>query len=235
MSFWSGLLDNTSLSAVTVLIRILMGFVVGGLIGLEREHHKQPAGLRTHILISTGATLLMVLSLYVPRTFLSAGQGDPGRIASQVVSGIGFLGAGTILRLGVNVKGLTTAASIWTTAGIGLAIGAGLYFGALVATICVLLALTVLNLLERRFFPGKYTRAIAVYMTGSRVDAESIEAVLEAFDLQVRTIGVTQLYRKNRLKLRFMVQVPEKLAISGLYHRLGELEGVYRVSMGQQV
>ena len=107
---------STEISFETAMLRLLVSFVAGMLIGVEREAHSQPAGMRTHILISLGSTLAMLLSIYIPQTFTGFQNGDPGRIAAQVVTGIGFLGAGAILRFGVNVKGLTTAASIWAMA-----------------------------------------------------------------------------------------------------------------------
>ena len=113
-------------------IRLALAMLAGGLVGLEREIHRQTAGLRTHILISLGSCLLMMLSIWMPQS-VGLDKGDPGRIAAQVVSGIGFLGAGAFIKIGNNVKGLTTAASIWVVAAIGLAIGAGMYGPAAIA------------------------------------------------------------------------------------------------------
>lgn len=118
--------------------------VLGGLVGLERELHGHPAGLRTHILVCLGATLITLVSVRMSET---GRGGDPGRIAAQIVAGIGFLGAGAIIREGATIRGLTTAASIWTTAGIGLAVGIGPELGqvAVIATLIVLFTLWVLN------------------------------------------------------------------------------------------
>jgi len=113
------------LTEYDMILRLVLGFLAGGLIGLERSSRRQVAGLRTHILIATGATLLMLLSIYIPQQFNPQGNNDPGRIAAQVVSGIGFLGAGAIIRLGNSIRGLTTAASLWFVAAVGLAVGAG--------------------------------------------------------------------------------------------------------------
>ncbi len=113
------------LSEVDMLIRLGLSFAAGAIIGLERASRHQVAGLRTHILICTGAALLMLLSIWIPQELSPDRNGDPGRIAAQVVSGIGFLGAGAIIRLGNNVRGLTTAASLWFIAAVGLALGAG--------------------------------------------------------------------------------------------------------------
>jgi putative Mg2+ transporter-C (MgtC) family protein len=127
----------------TVLLRLAMAMALGGLIGLERETEGKPAGLRTHALVCLGSALFMLISVKSPEFFPGAQTVDPGRIAAGVVTGIGFLGAGTIIRAGGDVKGLTTAASIWAVAAIGLAVGVGYYITAAAATV---LALAVLHL-----------------------------------------------------------------------------------------
>ncbi len=152
MNYITELFQTNELSTTTVTLRLLLGFVAGAIIGFEREAHHQPAGLKTHILICVGSTLIMLLSLYVPQTYSNFGNADPGRIAAQVVSGIGFIGAGAILRMGINVRGLTTAASIWSIAAIGLAIGAGMYVVAGLAIVLILVVLIIVEQLEQRFF-----------------------------------------------------------------------------------
>jgi len=113
-----------------VILRLLLSAFFGGLVGMEREANNRPAGLRTHVLVSLGSTLIMMISIDAFRGMGASGNGgEPARLAAQVVSGIGFLGAGTILRDGTNIKGLTTAASLWVCGGIGLAVGSGYYLG----------------------------------------------------------------------------------------------------------
>ena len=131
----------------SILINLLLAFVFGGIIGYLREIEGKTAGLRTHILVCVGSTLLMQVSVNV--LTLSA-LADPGRIAAGVVTGIGFLGAGTILRGGNGVKGLTTAASIWITSAIGLALGINLYLGAFAATLVTAFTLQVLGYMEKK-------------------------------------------------------------------------------------
>jgi putative Mg2+ transporter-C (MgtC) family protein len=144
---------NQTLSEIDIVIRLCLGFAAGGIIGFERSSRRQVAGLRTHILIALGATCLMLLSIWLPQQL---NGGDPGRIAAQVVSGMGFLGAGAIIRLGNDIKGLTTAASLWLVAAIGMTIGAGMYIAALTAEILALIALMVLNKVERKLFPDGF-------------------------------------------------------------------------------
>jgi|SRR5689334_23940266 len=134
----------TPLSAA--FLRLALAAVLGGAIGLEREFHRKPAGLRTNMLISLGSALFAILSVEV-----GAGAGSPDRIAAQVVTGIGFLGAGAILRTGENVHGLTTAATIWVNAAIGMAAGLGSYTVATVSAAITLIVLALLPFMERFF------------------------------------------------------------------------------------
>ena len=144
---------NQPISEIDIIIRLGLAFVAGAIVGFERSSRRQVAGLRTHILISVGAALLMILSIWLPQQI---GSGDPGRIAAQVVSGMGFLGAGAIIRLGYNIRGLTTAASLWLIAAIGMTIGAGLFIAAGTAAVFALIALFVLNKVERKIFPDDW-------------------------------------------------------------------------------
>jgi len=138
------------MSEIDIVIRLCVAFAAGGIIGIERSSRRQVAGLRTHILIAVGSCCLMMLSIWLPQQM---NAGDPGRIAAQVVSGMGFLGAGAIIRLGSNIRGLTTAASLWLTAAVGLTIGAGMYIAALTTVALALITLMVLNRLEKKLFP----------------------------------------------------------------------------------
>ena len=134
------------LSNSQIILRLLIGAILGGLIGFEREkHNKKIAGFRTHILVCVGSTLIMLTSLYIFEIYGNRAPADPARIAASVITGIGFLGAGTIIRSGPTVTGLTTAASLWTVSGIGLAVGCGFYTASCVATIIVLAALYLLR------------------------------------------------------------------------------------------
>lgn len=133
-------------SSYEVIIRLIASAIVGGIVGLERESSNRPAGFRTHILVTIGSALIMMISA---TAFDPIGQGnDPQRLAAQVVSGIGFLGAGTIMRDKGNVTGLTTAASLWVCAAIGLAFGAGLYVHGISGGVIVIATLTILNKLD---------------------------------------------------------------------------------------
>jgi len=145
-----------TITEIDIVIRLCLAFIGGGIIGFERSFRRQVAGLRTHILIALGAASLMLLSIWIPQTFSE--RGDPGRVAAQVVSGIGFLGAGAIIRLGSNIRGLTTAASLWLTAAVGLTLGAGMYVTALTAEILALVTLILLHKVENKLFPDDWVK-----------------------------------------------------------------------------
>jgi putative Mg2+ transporter-C (MgtC) family protein len=131
-----------------IIIRLILSMLLGGLIGLERQIHRRTAGLRTHILVSLGSCLIMLTSLYVFDIYKDKVPLDPGRIAAGVITGIGFLGAGAIIRDREGVKGLTTAASLWVVAAIGLATGCGFYTASLFTTLLTLIVLFFLRYIE---------------------------------------------------------------------------------------
>jgi len=150
-------------SSLDLLLRLLLAIVLGGAIGLERELSDKPAGFRTNILICLGAALFTEMSVLVATVGLvPAGAGDPTRIAAQIVSGMGFLGAGTILQARGSVRGLTTAATIWTVAAIGVAAGAGAYWLAIGATLLVILVLVILARVERLVLRRRSERLVQV-------------------------------------------------------------------------
>jgi len=131
-----------------IILRLALAAVLSGVIGFEREVHGRAAGLRTHILVCVGSALIMLTSLYFFDIYISRVSLDPTRLATGVITGIGFLGAGTIIRSGASIKGLTTAASIWAVAGVGLAVGCGFYIGAFATTAIMLIALLFLRKVE---------------------------------------------------------------------------------------
>ncbi len=134
-----------------VIIRIFLSIILSGLIGLERKIYNKPAGLRTNIMVGLGATILMILGLYILSNYNQTGNVDISRIVGQVVTGIGFLGAGAIIQARGSVHGLTTAASIWVVAAIGMTVGLGYYFMAVSATLASLVVLVIVGRIEYRF------------------------------------------------------------------------------------
>jgi putative Mg2+ transporter-C (MgtC) family protein len=200
---------SPALTELDMVIRLGSGFLAGTIVGFERSSRRLVAGLRTHTLICVGSTLLMLLSIWIPQEYNMFKNGDPSRIAAQVVSGIGFLGAGAILRLGNNVRGLTTAASLWLVSAVGLAIGAGLYLAAGMAFVLSLFTLIALDKLENRFFPNERNKLLELSFKGAVPDTKKIISILESFGVRVQTIDVNQSIGKSGVsKLRLLVGLP---------------------------
>ena len=171
-----------------LFIRMLVAAALGAAVGFEREARDQPAGIRTHMLVSVGSATFTILSIYA---FAGPG-GDQGRVAAQIVSGIGFLGAGAILKYGVNVRGLTTAASLWAVAAVGMAAGAGAWGVALGATVIVIVSLGPARFLERRMF-GRSRSRLQVQVTAANLQAMGrlMHAIDEGRD-HFREVGSTR-------------------------------------------
>jgi putative Mg2+ transporter-C (MgtC) family protein len=163
-----------------LVLRLVVAAGLGSLIGAERERLVWAAGLRTHMLVSVGACLFMIVSAFGFADILGASHVilDPSRVAAQVVSGIGFLGAGSILLRGDVVRGLTTAASLWTVAAIGLAVGSGLYVAAIAATFIILIILAGIKPLEERFQRRARTHEICVRAARGKLSIDIVNQVL---------------------------------------------------------
>lgn len=213
------------------IFRLAITASLTGLVGLERQSNNQPAGLRTHILIGVGASLLMLLSIYVPQQYRNFPSGDPGRIAAQVVSGIGFLGGGAIMRFGADIRGLTTAASIWTVAAIGLAVGAGLFGAAAFTTVLVLFTLITLNQVERRFFPKQMMKTLTIYTTNNKIGVEDIRRAMGKAEIKIRTIDVQHSMKNKRTRFTLTVYVPQFYDFDPFYRELNKLNDVYKVTL----
>jgi len=228
-------MDVPMLTEMDMVIRLLAGFAAGGIIGFERASRHQVAGLRTHILIALGSTLLMILSIWIPQEFNMLKNGDPGRIAAQVVSGIGFLGAGAILRLGNNVKGLTTAASLWFVAGVGLAVGAGLFFAAAIAEALGLFTLVELDLVEKKLFPAERNKLLELSFKSTIPDTRKALEVLSSYGVRVQSIDVDQTLTKGGgSRIRLLVGFPTTTDLQKLSKALKETGNIERIEIKEK-
>jgi putative Mg2+ transporter-C (MgtC) family protein len=226
------LFSQTYIDPLQIFLRLLLSMFLGGAIGWERERRRQPAGLRTHMLICLGATLLMITSIYIPQTFQNFQNGDPGRIAAQVVSGIGFLGAGAIFRLGVNIKGLTTAATIWVVAAIGLSVGAGVYAGALFGTLFILFILTGLNKVEKKFFPSSHYKVLQLNFGSTKIETESLFAILEKYAIRTISMNIQQSKDKKKTRMKLIISLPQRTELRRLYKDLNGIDNITQIRLG---
>lgn len=202
------------LDALVSIFRLIEAGVLGGLIGLERERNNQPAGLRTHIILCLGSALVMIISQRVAAT---GANYDPGRIAAQVVSGIGFLGAGAILRMGASVRGLTTAASIWTTSAIGLAVGAGYHVEAVSVVVIMLLSLASLKKIGRRLSGKRHYRLLVMTVRelGDDVLGELEDAVSKE-RCHVAQMDVKRIEETGTMQIHMQISVPQDFDTASL-------------------
>ncbi len=206
-------------------MRIAVAAGLGGAIGIERELREREAGFRTHLLVSVGAALFTLVSAYAWRDF-RFGQGvtfDPTRIAAQIVTGIGFLGAGAIIRQGLTVRGLTTAATLWVVAAIGMASGAGYYSAAVITTVAVLISLWPLRIVVHRALERPHRRRITVDLRAGH-PAAPVLAALEDFGVGVESFVIAG--EGDRRRLEIELDLPHGARPEEVVLRLGELEGV---------
>ncbi len=213
-----------------ILLRLLLAAALGGVVGLDRERLEAVAGLRTHMLVCVGAALIMIVSSFGFRDILGTPNVilDPSRVAAQVVSGIGFLGAGTILFLRHEViRGLTTAASLWAVAAVGLAVGGGLYVAALGATAIVVIILAIMKPIERMIFRRNRTRQISIGVELVRTSVLEVTAAVEAAGVTVTDINIRRRDTPDtdQLQLSFARGVEPKVLLAAL-DRLKALPGV---------
>ena len=165
------------------IAKLVLSMLLGATIGIERRRKGQIAGMRTFALISMGATLAMLISIYIPQEYLGLKNGDPGRIAAQVVSGVGFLGAGAIIQMKGSVRGLTTAAGIWMAACLGLSVGAGMYLVSIIATLLIIFILVNIERIELRHNFLWESKIIRVKVHGILEDIQAVRDILKDNDI----------------------------------------------------
>lgn len=210
-----------------IILRILVSAVLGSVVGFERERQEQPAGLRTHMILVIGATLAMVLSVNLGYLFARPGTpSDPARLAAQVISGIGFLGAGAILRYGYTVKGLTTATSLWTMAIVGMAVGAGYYFVGIVTTALILIVLALLNVIENRFVRTSVSRFITIETDYHKGVVKSVRKIVQKFSDSLPSFTIQKHFKNKRLRINMVARISRDQALEELIEALSDVEGV---------
>lgn len=218
-----------------IALRLGLAVIFGGLVGFERETHNRPAGFRTHILVCTGSALIMMVSAYgFLNEFGANYQLDPGRIAAQVVTGIGFLGAGTILQQRGSVRGLTTAASIWVVSGIGLATGIGFYAGAAMATLLVLISLLYLGRIDRKLLQKRRIKILqvkAVDQPGllSRVTGVISDSKLDIRKAYLKAHEYDSSLEQEIVEIEMTVVAPQNYQEHILFSRLSALKGILEI------
>ena len=216
----------TEFNAVTVIIRVVLAALAGALVGLEREFHGRAAGMRTHMMVALGAALAAMIGLFTVKEL--GFSSDPLRVGAQVISGVGFLGAGTILLRGggSRITGLTTAAGLWTAASIGLAVGIGFYVGAFMTVFAAMLTFTLITSLEH--FLNRKRQRMAIYLELDNVDAVApmLEMLRTEYGLMEAQVTPPRSGTASHVGMEVLLRLPYKVSPSEKLQRLGALEHV---------
>jgi putative Mg2+ transporter-C (MgtC) family protein len=227
-----GVVDAPSLDAIEIVSRILAAGLLGGAVGFEREFSDQPAGFRTHILVSMGAALFTMVGAYGAAEFFGGDNTvrfDPTRVAAQIVTGIGFLGAGAIMRQGLNVRGLTTAAALWVTAAIGTAVGLGYWTGAVAAAAGTVLTLYGLKALSRSVFVrmrrGKQRYVVAI---DPQLKLADLATILEERLARMDSMKIIEDDDDGKLLILSVALLPN-ISSEDVANALRDIDGVRRV------
>lgn len=228
-------INDVEVTTASAIFKLCLSLILGSIVGLERKRKGQSAGIRTFALISMGATLAMLISIYVPQVYLGLKNGDPGRIAAQVVSGIGFLGAGAIIQMKGSVRGLTTAAGIWMVAAIGLAVGVGLYALSIVATALILIILMPLERFEHRIGMGSDSRIIRLKVGCIVEDIEVYRNAFANHRVHLSNVYVEYDYSNEITHINFVVLMKENIDNVKLFSSLRKLYPTKSISLANQV
>ena len=210
----------------TILMRLLIAAILSGAIGFEREFHGRAAGFRTHILLCVGSTLIMLTSMHMFDLYSGRVVVDPGRIAAGVITGIGFLGAGTIMHSRSSIKGLTTAASLWVVAGIGLAVGSGLFFGSIVATALTIVTLMVFSRFEQVMIRRNWYKTLIIEANDGIDQLKSIRTVLDEWDIDITDFHVDRIQAGARMLLKLGLKLHSTKHSNELIEDIGRVNGV---------
>lgn len=236
---WHGNVTD-SLTALEVnlpnsIFRLIVSMLLGMVVGAERKRKGQTAGIRTFALISMGACLAMLLSIYVPQEYMGLKNGDPGRIAAQVITGIGFLGGGAMIQMRGTVKGLTTAAGIWITAIIGMAVGIGMYLVSITATCLVLIALITFEQYSKRKKIGQDSKVINITVDGILKNIDEYQKVLNDNDIHLSTFYVEYDYDKNITELNFVILVHSYTDVLPVLNLISHVSPTRRLTLSNQI
>ncbi|VBB05445.1 mgtc/sapb protein signature [Lucifera butyrica] len=212
-----------------VVLRLVLACLLGGIVGYERQAKHKAAGLRTHILVCLGSCLIMFLSISIWKTTIGLTKADPERLAAQVVSGIGFLGAGSILTQKRFITGLTTAASLWVVAGIGLAVGSGSFVSAVATTVLAFLTLRILSRFEAAVIGSDCLMELCVVTVNRPGQIGKISSSLGDMGIRIRDIRMESQEEQKNLSITFSLSLPPQLQPSDVLTNLMNIDGMEAV------
>lgn len=226
---------STEVTLASSVFRLILAMLIGCAVGWKRKRKGQVAGLRTFTLISMGACLAMLLSIYVPQEYLGLKNGDPGRIAAQVVTGVGFLGGGAMIQQKGSIRGLTTAAGIWVVATLGMAVGVGMYGAAVAATALVMLVLIALEKWERKVRIGQESRVINVKLAGTVDDIEPFRRAFRANKMRLSTFYIEVDYDKGETDISFVILSKREAKYLDVFEDIRSIRPAKSITLSSQV
>ena len=228
-------INSLEVNMTNSMFRLILSMLLGMIVGAERKRKGQIAGIRTFALISMGACLAMLLSIYVPQVYLGLKNGDPGRIAAQVITGIGFIGGGAMIHMKGAVRGLTTAAGIWMTAIIGMAVGIGMYLCSIGATLLILLTLVTFEQYEKRRKLGQESKVISMAVEGIVTDLQPYKDVLSINRVHLSTFYVEYNYIENKTEINFVVLVHAYTDLLPVLSKLSAVNPTQKLTLSSQL
>lgn len=231
ITWFNEIISSNEITIETAAFRLLLSVFIGGIIGYERQRSRHSAGFRTFTLISVGSTVMMLVSIYLPQAFIGVYSCDPTRVAGQVVTGIGFLGAGAIMQSKGAIRGMTTAASIWIVSALGLAIGAGLYSVSLMGLIVTLFVLINLAKFERRVMVEWSIKNLTIVINHLQFDNSQIELLLKKHGVSVIDLHLDQDLKTETTQLHYSVSVKLGTNYEKLFLELRGLQGTTHVKL----
>lgn len=227
MNWLFEILGSNDVDFKVSLFRLFMSLALGALVGMERQHRKQPAGFRTFSLITTGTTLMMLISIHIGVKY----GGDSARLAAQVISGIGFLGAGAIIQSKGTIKGMTTASSIWAMAAVGLAIGEGMYIEGFIGTIFVLFILVSLERFEKKAGIEWVPRTLEIEFSTLDIPFDEVKAFLKSAGLETHYTGFEQNINEGKTIVQFMIFLKLRNNYQKTFNAIKDLPNVKSVKV----
>lgn len=237
-SIWTEVIDelnDTELSLGMAVVRLLLSMALGMVVGYERKQKGQIAGIRTFALMSMGACLAMLLSIYVPQQYLGLKNGDPGRIAAQVVTGVGFIGGGAIIQMRGSVRGLTTAAGLWITAIIGMSVGVGMYWCSTIATIMCVGVLVLFEWASNLHHIGQESKVIDVVVNEIVSDLTPYREEFERQGLKLSNYYINYNYELHTTSINFVVLTPSGKDLLQTLDRLRLLAPTHSLTLSSQI
>jgi putative Mg2+ transporter-C (MgtC) family protein len=222
---------TTEITPLSASLKLIISFFLGAIIGAERQTRRQSAGIRTFSLLCMGSTAAMLLSIWIPQSYPHFLNGDPGRIAAQVLTGIGFLGAGAIIQSRGSIHGLTTASTIWVVAIMGMAVGAGMYMPAIALTLISLFILIALDRVDKRKALTGQVKQLLIHFETDTPPTNQILKIIRNHSIFIYDVSIERNYKQQTSQLILKIQVKQRETLETLFDEIRTQEAVTAINL----